>query len=448
MAELDSLEFEKILVYLGPSLPLSRAKTILPQAIYRPPARQGDILSDVVNLNPNVILLIDGELFQNLSPWHKEIVYALQYPGVKAIYGAASMGAIRAAELDFLGMVGVGQIYRWYQDGTTEDDAEVVLSYLERDGIYHPLSVPLVNIRAGVEHYQRELGDNPEVIKAAGEFFRAMQEVHYIHRTPSLCEKIWDDHIGASYPCIPQKEIDAIELLTNFTKYSPAPKLAPAPEHLGPSFEALYDRDRRIQIGKELIPQQHLDSYVLLHNPEYERICWDSANQELALILCNAFYVTVSLEEVERESNRFQQRASLQSVEDFDKMLTANGWTKAEFNRLMIQNARIRKLQHALTVSKEAKRNTRAILDYLRTHQGFDYWIEQAAHKEATLSANAVDEWSGVDLDKSPWTLLAAHFENEGLELKASQEEYLLETGFSNNRELAIAITRLMALKE
>ena len=58
-----------------------------------------------------------------MSPWHKEIVYALQYPGVKGIYGAASMGALRASELDFVGMVGIGQIYNWYRDAVTEDDA-------------------------------------------------------------------------------------------------------------------------------------------------------------------------------------------------------------------------------------------------------------------------------------------------------------------------------------
>ena len=89
---------DKILVYLGPSLPLTKAREILPEAVYRPPAKQGDILSDVVNLSPTHIILIDGEFKQNLSPWHKEIVYALQHPGVKGVYGAASMGALRARD--------------------------------------------------------------------------------------------------------------------------------------------------------------------------------------------------------------------------------------------------------------------------------------------------------------------------------------------------------------
>src|ERR1700751_2357508 len=97
---------EQILVYLGPSLPLAQAREILPEAIYHPPAKQADIVTDVVNLNPSHILLIDGVFHENLSPWHKELTYALQYPGVKAAYGPSSMGALRASELHWLGVLG------------------------------------------------------------------------------------------------------------------------------------------------------------------------------------------------------------------------------------------------------------------------------------------------------------------------------------------------------
>jgi hypothetical protein len=151
------------------------------------------------------------------------------------------------------------------------------------------------------------------------------------------------------------------------------------------------------------------------------------------------------MEEVERESNRFQQRCGLETEGEFFQMLESNGWTRHEYDRLIIQNARIRKLQHAITVSKQTRRNTRALLDYLRTHQAFDYWAVPAAQKEETLTQQGVDDWGGIDLERSPWAMLERHFETEGLELKCSREEYLLETGFSNQHELAIAINRLLA---
>lgn len=444
-------DLERIICYLGPSLPLAKARAILPDATYLPPAKQGDIVTHVINYQPTRIILIDGEFRQNLSVWHKELVYALQFPGVKAIYGASSMGALRAAELDFLGMIGIGRIYGWYRDGVTEDDSEVALSYAVREGpegpIYYPATVPLVDIRAGVEQYEKEYPDEPVALDARA-FLEDMREVFYMERTPQLCEQLWLERREGPFPCIEQKMIDARTALTDFAMYESAPLQKPTPENLSRFFQALYERDRRILINGTEIPQQHIDAYVLLHNPEYERICWDSANQDLALMLCDNLCVTVSIDEIERENIRFQQRCGIETPADFGCMLENNGWSRPEYDRLIIQNARIRKLQHANTVSKMYRRNTQAILDYLRTHQGFDYWAVQAVALEKKIKASGVDDWLGVNLETPTFTLLAQHFEQEGLELKCSHEEYLLETGFSNQTELGVAVARITAGKE
>jgi hypothetical protein len=447
----DGEDQARILVYLGPTLPLAKAREILPNAIYRPPARQGDIVTDVVRFSPNRIILIDGVFRENLSPWHKELVYALQYPGVKAVYGAASMGALRAAELDWLGMIGVGRVYEWYRTGITEDDSEVALSYAMREGpdgpIYYPNTVPLVDIRAGVQHYEQEFPLEP-VALAAHEFLVAMARVYYGDRTPAVCEQAWPSEFGISFPCIQQKALDAIEALTNFRAYEPAPLKKPTPENLSTYFAALYERDRRIEINGTAVPQQHIDSHVVLHDPEYERICWDASNQELVLMLCDHLCVTVGLAEVERENVRFQQKAGIETAEDFSAFLKNNGWSAAEYNRLMIQNARIRKLQRARTVTKAYRRNTQALLDYLRTHHGFDFWAKEAAIAEARIAERGADDWLSLNLETPAFSLLAEHFEREGLELNALPEEYLLETGFSNLTELGVALARIAAGKE
>jgi len=427
---------ETVLVYLGPSLPLAEAKAILPNAIYLSPARQVDILSDLIRYSPTHIILIDGVFRENLSVWHKELVYALQYPGVLGVYGAASMGALRAVESDFLGMVGIGKIYEWYRDGVTEDDSEVALNYAEHNGVFHLNSIPLVDIRAGVD----ELDELDEEL--GQEFLELMRQVPYSERSQEVCERSWG---GLNFPCIPQKQLDARLALSSFRDHKPEPLVQPTPEDLSPAFSALYERDRRININGVAVPQQHLDAHVLLHNPEWERICWDSSNQELALMLCNMLCVTVSLEEVEAESARFQRRAEIETPQDFDCFLENNGWNRPEFNRLMIANARIRKLQHHLTVSKVYKRNTQAILDYLRTQQGFDYWALAAAQREAALEN---DDWLQLDIEVPAFTRLMAHMEDEGLELKITPEEYLLETGFSNLKELSVALQRTAVGKE
>ena len=69
-------------------------------------------------------MLIDGEFGKNLSVWHKELLYALSRPYVRRVIGAASMGAIRAADMWRYGMVGIG---RTVFDGTHVEDFKVTI---------------------------------------------------------------------------------------------------------------------------------------------------------------------------------------------------------------------------------------------------------------------------------------------------------------------------------
>lgn len=131
----------RIIVFLGPSLDPATAKTILP-ADYRPPARRGDILKAVED-GATIICLIDGVFHQESAVAHREILHAIK-SGVKVV-GASSMGALRAAEMDTLGMTGIGEIYRMYKSRELESDDEVALIF-DPDSLT-ALSEPLINIR-------------------------------------------------------------------------------------------------------------------------------------------------------------------------------------------------------------------------------------------------------------------------------------------------------------
>ena len=130
-------------IFTGPSLsPLDgRAKL---DAIYQPPVSEGDVYR-VVQENPIAIGIIDGYFERVPSVWHKEILYALSR-GIH-VFGAASMGALRAAELAPFGMEGVGAIFEAYRDGHLEDDDEVAVIHGPADIGYPPLSEAMVNIR-------------------------------------------------------------------------------------------------------------------------------------------------------------------------------------------------------------------------------------------------------------------------------------------------------------
>lgn len=130
-------------VFLGPSLSRSEAKQVL-DADYRPPARQGDVFR-AIEAGATCIGLIDGVFESAPSVWHHELI-AAQHSGIP-VFGAASMGALRAAELP--GVVRpVGEIAHRYASGEWNDDAWVALLHGDAASGYRALTVPQVNVWA------------------------------------------------------------------------------------------------------------------------------------------------------------------------------------------------------------------------------------------------------------------------------------------------------------
>lgn len=164
-------------VFVGPTLDASRVAAELPNARIHPPAQAGDLYRAVAH-GTTVVVLIDGVFGTVPSVWHKEILFALDR-GCR-VFGAASMGALRAAECRTFGMVGVGEIYRMYADGTLEDDDEVAVSHLGPESAYEQLSVPMVNLR----HAAQRAIDAGIVAQADVEpFLVAAKAVFYPDRT-------------------------------------------------------------------------------------------------------------------------------------------------------------------------------------------------------------------------------------------------------------------------
>lgn len=132
---------KRVVVFTGNSISHEEARKVF-QANYQPPVRRFQ-LEKFVQEGYKVIGIIDGIFFDRAAVGHREILSALD-SGVKVV-GGASMGALRASELDTHGMIGVGKVYEWYRDGIIESDDEVAVS--TNPDTFEPISVPLVNIR-------------------------------------------------------------------------------------------------------------------------------------------------------------------------------------------------------------------------------------------------------------------------------------------------------------
>jgi hypothetical protein len=140
------------IVFCGPTVGADDVRAILPSASCAGPAALGDVYR-ASRQNPSFILLIDGYFDHRLSVWHKEVLWALSHG--QRVYGASSMGALRAAELGAFGMIGVGTIFEQYASGMLEDDDEVAVVHDDADNAYRPRSDALVNIRATLRAARR-----------------------------------------------------------------------------------------------------------------------------------------------------------------------------------------------------------------------------------------------------------------------------------------------------
>ena len=174
----------KAYVFTGPTL--ARTDLVPPEGVaFLPPAAQGDVYR-AAREKPVAIGIVDGYFEGQASIWHKEILWAMT-EGIH-VFGSASMGALRAAELHVFGMQGVGAVFEAYRDGRLDDDDEVAVLHAPDDAGFLPLSEPMVNIRATLEEARRQ-----NVIETAisGQLERLAKATFYQERR-------WPDLLAAA----------------------------------------------------------------------------------------------------------------------------------------------------------------------------------------------------------------------------------------------------------
>ena len=167
----------RVVIFTGPSLHPRDAASLL-DAECRPPVKRGDLLP-LVRSKPRAVGIIDGEFYQSLAVSPKEVL-SLPEAGV-AVYGAASMGALRAVELWRYGMIGIGSVFRLFRRGVLDADDEVALAY--SSDTYRAVSEPLVNSR-----YQLRAAVRRGILTKAeaGSIVLALKDVYFPERTREL----------------------------------------------------------------------------------------------------------------------------------------------------------------------------------------------------------------------------------------------------------------------
>ena len=211
------------IVFSGPSLPPSKAP-VSPGVEWRPPVRQGDLYKAALG-RPALIGIIDGTFELVPTVWHKEILWAMAQ-GIH-VYGAASIGALRAAELCDFGMKGIGDIFRQFHTGVLQDDDEVAVLHGPQEIDYVQVTEAMVNIRATLKQ-ALDLGIIEPAV-AAG-LLRVAKSTFYKNRTYSFVLESAIE-LGLSHDAvsrlanwlpggqIDQKRLDALEMLQEMREH-------------------------------------------------------------------------------------------------------------------------------------------------------------------------------------------------------------------------------------
>ena len=402
----------KIIVFVGPTIAVSEAARVL-EADYRPPVAQGDLYRAACE-QPWGIGIVDGYFERVPAVWHKEVLWALSR-GVH-VFGASSMGALRAAELSAFGMVGVGDIYAAFANGTLMDDDEVTVLHGE-PAAYRELSVAMVDIRATLAKAE----DESVISRSSRDRLEQLaKRVNYTERSfAGLLALAESDGIAHGQRDalrawlhegrVHQKRLDALALLEHMGRIRNEHPEPHQPRFAFEHTDAWEQVLRRERIGSSPAPQAaSLDEAI------YEELCLQP--QLLQEVATAAMARVLALEEAERRGievdppmfrhtvDTFRREQELLDTPSVEQRLEREHMNRTEFVALMTDEAKTRWV-HQLYAGQIQRR----FLDVLRLMGKYGQLAARAQDKQerlASLTGASLSDTGLAEHDLVRW-----HFE-------------------------------------
>ncbi len=332
------------LLFAGPSLAGAEPR-VLDGFTLLPPAAQGDVYR-ALSLHPRSIGIVDGYFEGVPSVWHKEILFAISH-GVR-VYGSASIGALRAAELEAFGMIGVGEVFASYRDCDLDADDEVALLHGPADVGFLPLTEPLVNVRATCRAAEAAGILSEEL---AGALIGSARSMFYKERTwgrivagaTGSAEDLAAFEAWLPEGAVDQKRIDALAMLERMRADAGEEHTRPAPAVFEPTFlweQALESWARVPSPSTQSRGQQERVLNELRLDPDRYREIKARARQWIDN-LADAEREGVSASRQERAALLRRRRAALGLMggAEFQQWLVSQGLERAEFDRLVNEEA-------------------------------------------------------------------------------------------------------------
>jgi hypothetical protein len=432
-------------VFVGPTLSVERARQTLPDATFLPPVSQGDVIRSA-SRRPSAIGIIDGRFHDVPAVWHKEILWALSR-GVR-VYGSASMGALRAAELAPFGMRGVGKIFQAYHSGELNDDDEVAVAHADAENDYHPNNEAMVSMR---ETLRLAAGQKVVSEATAARLQRLAKQTYYPART--YAQLMVDaqeaglpaDELAALRAWLPrnrvdQKALDAQEMLRLMARDSDA-----GPDAVSYTFEQttffLHARQTAGELiqaasGTESAPSavnttELLDELRL--DPRRYRDVWERA--ALRALVDDASVTTGA--DLSRAAVQFRRARGLTGTAQTRAWLRSNDLTVEQFGALVAIEQRVER-----AIGECADVMPSAVLDLLRVDGEYEPLMRKVVAKRELLAAHGLDRPLGAEDDELAAQHLRWYFDVIGEPVPEPLENHWRALGFIDQRGFLRAIRR------
>lgn len=385
-----------IVVFTGPSLAPAEVPA-LPDLRVLPPVAQGDVYR-AARERPWGIGIVDGFFEHVPAVWHKEILWAMS-EGVH-VFGASSMGALRAAELADFGMIGVGWIFEQYRSGALSADDEVAVAHASAEHGYRRASEALVDIRATLGAAVEAKSCDPALAEALVAIAKArfypdrtwpavLAAARAAQKDPRMLDALEQWLPGGRVGQKRRDALDMIEAMRARRSEEPGPlRVGFTFQHTDIWDQALHRmRPERIEVDAAADVSALLDELRLLGDEQlYLRAVQGALLRGLATETADRHGVKVGPELVRRTAMEFRREQGLYTEPITSAWLLEQGLDRESFARMMMGEARLR---WAKAVSEPELR--RHLVDQLRAMGCYGRLHAQVRAKQAALGRGGMD---------------------------------------------------------
>ena len=420
-----------VVIFAGPTLGPDDIRSVL-HANIRPPVARGDVLAAALD-KPVAIGIIDGYFARVPSVWHKEILWAMSQ-GIH-VFGAASMGALRAAELAAFGMVGVGLVYEQYCNGVLTDDDEVAVIHATEQHGYRAVSDAMVNIRftlGAAETSGVIAGESRQALEAlikalpyAERSYPMLLSLAQHNQIPSqelaqLREWLQDGRID-------QKRDDALLMLGHMREIQEAGWTRKHVSYRFAQTDAWEALRNEVVSRKQLSQCQNAgrlsENWILdelLINRDSTRVFDGALARALCLDVAQRCGIELNARAIESVIDDFRREQSLLQPAQFDKWLIAHGLTDDAIVPFFEREALIRRMKAGFEAEMRVH-----VVDYLRTTGEYGALMSRADSKQRKLAARGMDSVVPPSSRISETELWSWYFERcRGEEIPADLNSY------------------------